>query len=435
MRVMDKQSESALDLYPDATCDILKSDVKSDNSGIRMGKKRNAFLRKDGRWEAAAKINGKKKSCYGKTAYKAIMKADIAEAEATGDREALERITGNRRYWFENVFLRFRNFKLFMSSVTPETVDRYEVTYNRYFPESLLATMDIRQIDSTAVSNFFVQIIRKEKTMTTREFQRIKHIVKATIDFAYDEELDDVPINEINKINWEKVKRRTSEHGKLYKKIRQQYAVSVPEKDILKHKVLDEKIYQERFASVLMLLINFSLGLRVGELAALKEEDVDMQRHVVYVNESVKKYKIRDDYGNIIGGAEYVVGETKTPKGKRVIPMSYTAQQLFTILFAYREEKGFKSPYLVYDGVNVKGRSEMLGRILKELCRRTDIEEFTSHVIRKSFATALSCNSEIDIATISQYLGHAQVSTTVNNYIIPARESLEDRIAQMSKMV
>lgn len=429
------QSASALDLYPDISCDILKADVKSDKPGIKMGKKRNAFLRKDGRWETTAKINGKKKSCYGKTAYKAIMKADIAEAEAAKDQDTLDRITGSKMYQFENVFLRFRNFKLFMGGVTPETVDRYEVTYNRYFPNSLLATMDIRQIDSTVVSNFFVRIIREEKKMTTREFQRIKHIVKATIDFAYDEELDDVPPNEINKINWDKVRRRTSEHGKLYSKKRQQYAVSVPEKDILKHKILDEKVYQERFASVLMLLINFSLGLRVGELAALKEEDVDMQRHVVYVNGSVKTYKKRDEYGNTIGGAEHVVGEPKTSNGKRVIPMSYTAQQLFTILFAYRKERGFKSPYLVYDGVKIRAKSKMLGHILKELCKRTDIEEFTSHVIRKSFATALSCNPEIDIATISQYLGHAQVSTTVNNYIIPARESLENRIAQMSKMV
>ena len=158
----DTQSASALDLYPDISCDILKADVKSDKPGIKMGKKRNAFLRKDGRWETNANINGKRKSCYGKTAYKAIMKADIAEAEAANDQDILDRITGSKMYQFENVFLRFRNFKLFMSGVTPETVDRYEVTYNRYFPNSLLVTMDIRQIDSTVVSNFLSRLFGKK---------------------------------------------------------------------------------------------------------------------------------------------------------------------------------------------------------------------------------------------------------------------------------
>ena len=432
---MNNIRSTTLDLHPEVHCDTINDDVKSNKLGARMGKKRNVFLREDGRWETVVRIHGKRKACYGKTAYKAAWKADIEEAKANGDLEILDRIAGDKMYQFGNAFIRFRNLKLFMSGVTPETVDRYEVTYNRYFANSVLATMDIRQIDSNAVSNFFVQIISKEKKMTTREFQRIKHILKATIDFVYDEELDDEELDAVREIDWDKVKRRTSEHGKLYKKVKRQYAVSIPEKEILKQKVLDEKVYQERFASVLLLLINFSLGLRIGELVALREEDVDLRRHVVYVNSSMKTYKRRDDYGNAIGGAEHVVGETKTPKGKRTIPLSYNAQQLFTILFAYRKERGFKSPYLAYDGVRVRAKTKSMARILKVLCERTDIEEFTSHIIRKSFATALSCNPEIDIATISEYLGHAQVSTTVNNYIIPARESLENRIAQMSKMV
>lgn len=426
---------SAIDgLRSNTVCGKVKQDNKS-LQGICMGKKRNATLRKDGRWQVYAILKDKRKACYGKTDYKANYAADIAEAEDRGDEAVLERITGDKRYIFENCFYRYRNYLLFYTNVTPETVDRYENTYNKYFPDSILNTMDVKNIDSDAVSNFMITILKRYEKLTNREWQRIKHIVKATIGFIFDEELDDIPADEIPVIDWEKIKKKASTQGKIYKPVRRQYAVSAPEKQILQDKILNENVYPEKFAHVLMLLINFSLGLRIGELAALKVNDIDMLHHVVYVNDSCKSYKKRDEFGNATGGYVHTVGGTKTPKGKRMIPMSYKAQKLFEILLKYREEKGYQSQYLAYDGEDTRARVKSMSRILKRLCEKTDIDEFTSHIIRKSFATALSCCPDIDIATISEYLGHAQVSTTVNNYLIPTRETLEDRIKKLSKML
>lgn len=421
-------------LRSDRVCGKVKQNNKSLH-GICMGKKRNATLRKDGRWQVYAKIENKRKTCYGKTEYKANYAADIAEAENRGDEAVLERISGDKRFLFENCFYRYRNYLLFYTNVTPETVDRYENTYNRYFPGSILNTMDVRKMDSTAISNFMITILKKYEKLTNKEWQRIKHIIKSTIGFIFDEELEDMPADEIPVIDWEKIKKKASAQGKIYKPVRRQYAVSAPEKQILQDKIINENVYPEKFAHVLMLLINFSLGLRIGELAALRVDDIDMVHHVVYVNKSCKCYKKRDEYGNIAGGYVYTVGTTKTPKGKRMIPMSYNAQKLFEILLQYREEKGYESQYLAYDGDDIKARAKSMAKILKRLCEKTEIDDFTSHIIRKSFATALSCCSDIDIATISEYLGHAQVSTTVNNYLIPARETLEDRIEKLSKMV
>ena len=421
-------------LRSDMVCGKVKQNNKSLH-GICMGKKRNATLRKDGRWQVYAKLKDKRKTCYGKTEYKANYAADIAEAENRGDEAVLERISGDKRFIFENCFYRYRNYLLFYTNVTPETVDRYENTYNRYFPGSILNTMDVRKMDSTAISNFMITILKKYEKLTNREWQRIKHIVKSTIGFIFDEELEDLPTDEIPVIDWEKIKRKASSQGRIYKPVRRQYAVSAPEKQILQDKIINENVYPEKFAHVLMLLINFSLGLRIGELAALKVDDIDMVHHVVYVNKSCKCYKKRDEFGNAVGGYIHTVGVTKTPKGKRMIPMSYNAQKLFSILLQYRREKGYKSQYLAYDGEDARARVKSMSRILKRLCEKTDIDDFTSHIIRKSFATALSCCPDIDIATISEYLGHAQVSTTVNNYLIPARETLEDRIEKLSKMV
>lgn len=263
----------------------------------------------------------------------------------------------------------------------------------------------------------------------------IKHIIKAVINFIYDEELDE---ETEPALDWEKIKRKILK-GKIYNKVAREYAVSSKDKNILRNKILEENIYPDKFAHVLMLLINFSLGLRIGELAALTVDDVDFDRQVVYVDKSCKRHNERDEYGdeygNKVGKCVYYDGTTKTPKGIREIPISETARQLFQILMKYRKSKGYKSKYLAYDGETLNARAAAMAEILNKLCEKADIQEFHSHIIRKSFASALSKCPDIDIATISEYLGHAQVSTTLNNYIIPANETIDNKIKQMSGYV
>lgn len=107
----------------------------------------------------------------------------------------------------------------------------------------------------------------------------------------------------------------------------------------------------------------------------------------------------------------------------------------FEILFQYRRKMKYKSKYLAYDGKDVRARAKALADTLDKLCNKAGVKKFNSHNIRKSFASALSRCPDIDIATISEYMGHAQVSTTLNTYIIPANETIDNKIKQMSGYV
>ena len=53
-------------------------------------------------------------------------------------------------------------------------------------------------------------------------------------------------------------------------------------------------------------------------------------------------------------------------------------------------EKGYQSKYLAYDGERGKARVAVLSKTLNKLCRKCGMEEFNTHIIRKSFASALS---------------------------------------------
>lgn len=400
---------------------------------IRISKRRTATLRKDGRYQVYIKEDdGKRTACYGENEYLANCNADIQEA----DEEMRAILEGEGRFIFKYCFYRYRNYLLFYTSLEKQTVDRYEATYNKYFLDSKIASMDIRNITTEAVENFLNVVLHQRDRITNKEYQRIRHIIKAVIEFIWDFEIDyfDSGTVDFPELDWKRIRRRIPK-GKIYNKVQKEYAVSQKDKQILKEKGIDENVYPAKFAHVIMLIINFSLGLRIGELAALQVDDVDLERRIVRVDKSSKRHRVRDEYGNSIGKCVYYDGTTKTPKGIREIPISDTAYELFNILFQYRRIKNYRSKYLAYDGEDVRSRANALARTLEGLCQKVDISEFHSHIIRKTFASSLSKSPDIDLATIAEYLGHAQVSTTLNNYIIPTNDTIDYKIKQMSKYV
>lgn len=392
---------------------------------INMSKKRKATLRNDGRWMVYAKLEGKRVACYGRTEYSANLKADYLE----GDSDVKERLDSLKgKYDFENCFYRYRNYQLFYGAIEPQTIDRYEATYSRYYKNSFFSKLDVRTLNNKDIEIFIVKILNKYNRLTTKEYQRIIHIIKSVLNFVYDEELED---DQLPIIDWKKIRRKLPK-GKVYTSYKKEYAVSNNTKSDLRKKIVDEVIYPEKYAQTILLLINFSLGLRIGELASLKIKDVDFERKIVYVHTSRKRYYQRDKYGNKLNYCIYEDGNTKTPKGVREIPMSETVQYLFELLKKYRKEKGYRSQYWAYDGRYVKDRAASLTDALSKICNKSEIEYFHSHIIRKSFATALSKCPDIDIATISEYMGHAQVSTTLNNYLIPEKDTLDEKIQKIS---
>lgn len=394
----------------------------------QISRRRTATFRSDGRYQVSAKVDGKIKICYGLTEYQANCKADIAEANG----ELRDILTSNKRNQFGYTYIRWRNYLLFYSNLTHETIDRYENTYNKYFIGTSFDRLRINELTSRDVLQFLNNIFQEYGRLTNKEYQRIRHIIKAVIDFLYDEELDE----EGQVLNWERIKRKIP-RGKIYTPVKREYALSPSVKSELRTAVVEENIYPEKYATTLLLVANLGLGLRIGELAALTIHDIDMKNRIVYVNKSCKTYKQRDEYGNSTGRYEYCVDATKTPKGVRYIPMSDTVYQLLQELLRYRKEKGYRSNYLAYDGERstLKTRSHTLIVAWEKLQKRLNLDPCNTHVIRKTFATSLSKSPDIDIATISEYMGHAQVSTTLNNYIIPEKESIEMQIKKISKYI
>ncbi len=123
-------------------------------------------------------------------------------------------------------------------------------------------------------------------------------------------------------------------------------------------------------------------GLRIGELIGLKWEDVDFKKKTIRIKRSLK-YEV--------GKGTWHIGEPKSEAGKRTIPLT---DEAIEILKSQKEKiDSLKVVPLEWGGyvfLNKHGEpvtNDAYNSALVPICRRADINRFTVHTLRHTFAT------------------------------------------------
>ena len=159
-------------------------------------------------------------------------------------------------------------------------------------------------------------------------------------------------------------------------------------------------------------------GLRIGELMALKWEDIDLQRGTLWVNKTS-----RDRWQN----GQYIrqLDTPKTVSSKRIIPIP---KQLLPHLRVIKKRS--QSAFVISgkNGKDVPLRSYQ--KTFERLLVRECIPHKGFHALRHTFATrALECG--MDVKTLSKILGHKNATITLNRY---AHSLLEHKREMMNKL-
>ena len=166
--------------------------------------------------------------------------------------------------------------------------------------------------------------------------------------------------------------------------------------------------YQNTFK--LMLLT----GMRIGEVGALYLTDIDSD--FIHVRRSIT----RDEIG------AYKVGEdTKTYSGKRDIPLTPELRKVI------RDQKELNNMFfgLGWTGTVFKSSEGLLlreytvNREINRVCKEAQIEKFTCHGFRVTFATRFIEQRPQDFKILSEIMGHKDISITLNLYTRVMTES------------
>ncbi len=174
----------------------------------------------------------------------------------------------------------------------------------------------------------------------------------------------------------------------------------------------EEKIARSEHTWTFPLIALYS-GLRKGEILALKWKDINFDENVIHVTKSVYHE----------GDRPYV----KTPKtaaGTRDVPL------LAPLRDRLLSERGSPENYVISDTGDAPLTKRRFTTLYTNYSKEVGIS-CTAHQLRHSFAT-VAIENGIDVKSVSEILGHKQISTTLDIYTDFRKSSLEKTTAALN---
>lgn len=164
-------------------------------------------------------------------------------------------------------------------------------------------------------------------------------------------------------------------------------------------------------------------GLRVGELCALRWEDISLSERSLSVRHTLQRLP-SDSAG---GKTAVLLTAPKSPCSLRTIPIPDTLAALL------REKKADKACYLLSGtGQPIEPRS--MENKLNAALRACGMEPAGFHICRHSFATRC-VELGFDTKTLSENLGHANVSITMNRYVHPSMAFKRENMKRLDALL
>ena len=187
---------------------------------------------------------------------------------------------------------------------------------------------------------------------------------------------------------------------------------------IPEQKRLETQLLAEPTVTGLGILLSLNTGLRIGEVCALSWADIDKDDNILSVTGTVVRKKVETGRGHM------VIDVPKTPTSLRRIPVP---SKLHSIISQMRARSS--GEYVLSEDCTFVSPRTYEYRFHKVLAK-CGIRSINYHVLRHTFATRC-IESGMDVKTLSELLGHANTSTTLNTYV---HSSMDRKRLQMERL-
>lgn len=290
----------------------------------------------------------------------------------------------------EEVFNKWINYKIERNEIQRQTVDRYKTDFERFFTD--ISQRKIKYIDCELLEKFVINGIKKHK-LSAKGWENFRLVLKGVFKYAKKRGYSQIDINMfISDLDLSK---------KIFTHVSKDDADNIFMPDELSEIV--SRCNDKGKLNELGILLAAYTGMRVGEIVALKWEDVFDT--YIYVHRTQIRFK--DDNGKDV----YEIRDTpKTEAGIRKIAIVPEVSKILKKLKAINPFTEY-----IFERKNKPITKHCLCLALYRICDGLEIPRRGMHALRKTYASNLIDSGVPESVIISQ-MGHTDIKTTKDYY-------------------
>ena len=344
------------------------------------------------KWVGQFSVNGKRKSIYGNTKREVIEKMHKSLVNVQENK-----FIDKSKLTIANILDVILEEEEKTNKVSESTLIRKEET-SKIIKNMYIANVPIQKVTALQINDCLLNLVNYSNSYITKIFLSLSNVFnKAML-------LQIIDVNPFM-IKGNIIKPKSNKSDKKVE------AFTIEEqKKFLQQLKSKEYIYKDIF------YVLIETGMRVGEVLALKREDIDFTNNIINVRRTLtkdKKDKVK--IGN----------KTKTYSGIRSIPMSANVRKIL------KENTNFDLLFLMNNGqiISTSTINSHFKRICKDAHIRECIYEFerngktihlknsnvNTHILRHTYATRC-IEAGISPVVLQRLLGHKDIETTLNTY-------------------
>lgn len=358
----------------------------------------NIRKRKDGRWEARyikERGTGSTATKYGYVyaySYNEVRKKrqeliTRLDSESTMDPPASD-LTFNQIYllWLGSV----------QNELKPSTLSCYKNLAQKHLVPHF-GELEISQMTDKLVQGF----VRQKKDVLTASTMRLLSVIfNHIIRYAsanYESSCSNLTISYAKNHSKQKFLMKNADYSKL-----------------------ETYLLNKDSTSAFGLLLGMQMGLRIGEVCGLLWSDIDLDTGILSVNRTVSRISLLE---NNVKKTLLYIGTPKSKSGIRQIPMTQFQIEMTKI------KMGNPDHFILTDNAQCS-EPRSIQRKFKRILKKLDIPDTNFHTLRHQFATRW-IEYGFDYKSLSEVLGHASASTTMNIYVHSNAEQKQKYMEQL----
>lgn len=290
----------------------------------------------------------------------------------------------------DDIFEEWLDKKLEREEISKSTFDRYKQQYTQCFEE--FGAKKIKAIEEYEIEEFVLDVIY-EKELTAKGFGNLRTLIFGIFKYAKKKKYVSFSITDV--MGDIEIPR------KAFRKAKKQAEELVFGENEMPRVIA----YLEDNLNIVNLgiLLLFKTGMRIGELVALKPEDIC--GNIIHINRTEVRYKN--------GDGEYVYEVRNFPKTEAGIRDIVVPESGLWILKRIQLLNPFGEYVFMRDGERL--RAYNIRMPLRTICKNVGITLKSPNKIRKTYGTIL-IDSGVDESLIISQMGHTDINTTKGHY-------------------